>query len=378
MSSSLHQSPLFTAWQDPVSGVRSYLLPGHAAPFQQTFYYVNPSISADGRYYWFYCAFPPSGNANYGRCLGVIDFQDGSTRCYPETQFLDASPCVDPANGEAYWCSGVDIWKRGPGANDRVEFVNRLPDSIVRNRRPWRITTHLTFSADKKSLNLDALIGTECFVGEIPLDGSPVRIWQQFDRCYNHGQFSPVDSNLQLIAQDSATNPATGEVRGIDSRMWLIRRDQSAYPLLPKGGNGMQGHEWWSGNGERVWYIHYHRGVEFINIKDVKPGMTEDPPVTLALPSANVSHAHTDSRERWIVADYLPPLENQSGVLFYDRASGKTITIVSFMPYLAPGMSAYHIHPHPQFCLNDEYICYTTTVRGQVDVAFVPVRELLN
>ncbi|MDR1190919.1 MAG: hypothetical protein LBK60_04535 [Verrucomicrobiales bacterium] len=375
----LHLSPLFTPWTDPVSGVTSYLLaPAAAAPFQQSFYYVNPSVSADGRYYWFYCAFPPAGNHNHGRSLAVADFAAGQIRHFPETQFLDASPAVDPLSGEVYWCCGTEVWRRGPGADDAPVFINRLPDAITRHRRPWRVATHLTMSADRQCLNLDALVGIDCYIGVIPLDGTPVRVWQQFDRCYNHGQFSPVDPDLQLIAQDSATNPATGATRGIDNRLWLIRAGAPAYPLLPASGSGMQGHEWWGGSGERVWYIHYHQGVKFITISDARPGMTDDPPATLVWPSANISHAHTDTRERYLVADFLPPLEPTSQVIFRDRATGGECIIVNFMPYLAPGLNAYHLHPHPQFCLNDEYICYTTLVRGRADVAFVPVADLLE
>jgi len=373
------QNPsLFTTWKDPKSGVESHILTRRVAPFQQSFYFVNPSTTSDGRYYWFYCSFPPSGNHNYGRCLGVLDFETGEMHCYPETQFLDASPGVHPETGEVFWCSGLDVWKRGPKPGDRVAHVNRLPEELALGRRPWRVATHLTFSANRKSLNLDAEIGCDCFVGEIPLDGTAVRVWQKFDRCYNHGQFSPTDPELQLIAQDSATNPATGKQTHIDNRMWLIRAGEPAFPIFPKGGSTMHGHEWWSANGERVWYVHYHRGVECVDIKDIRPGMKEDPKPTLAWNLEPVSHAHTDSRERWIVGDVLPPQEKDSCVLFHDRETGRTIPIASFMPYLSPGMSKYHIHPHPQFCLNDEYICYTTMVLGQVDVAFVSVRHLLN
>ena len=38
----------------------------------------------------------------------------------------------------------------------------------------------------------------------------------------------------------------------------------------------------------------------------------------------------------------------------------------------------YHIHPHPQFCGGDRYVCYTTNVLGMVDIAFAPVETLLN
>jgi len=36
-----------------------------------------------------------------------------------------------------------------------------------------------------------------------------------------------------------------------------------------------------------------------------------------------------------------------------------------------------YYHPHPQFVLHDEFICYTTTVRGTLDVALVRVADLV-
>lgn len=155
------ESPLTSAWTDPVSGVESRLLTRHAAPLQQSFYYVNQSFSDDGRFLWIYCAFPPAGNGNQGRSLAVVDFKLQEIRHYPETGFLDASPLVDAATAEVYWCSGVHIWKRGPLAGDEPVLVNRLPQSIARNRRPWRVATHLTFSADRRALNIDAEIGRQ-------------------------------------------------------------------------------------------------------------------------------------------------------------------------------------------------------------------------
>jgi hypothetical protein len=71
----LSTSRLFTPWTNPDSGVTIYLLTEKVAPVQQGFYFVNNSVTDDGRYLWFYCAFPPAGSAAYGRTLGVVDFE---------------------------------------------------------------------------------------------------------------------------------------------------------------------------------------------------------------------------------------------------------------------------------------------------------------
>jgi len=370
-------SPLFTAWRDPVSGVESLLLARHVAPFQQSFYYVNPSFSDDGRFLWFYCAFPPAGSANQGRSLAVADLELNEVRHFPETGFLDASPAVDPATGEAYWCSGPEIWKRGPLASDRPVFVNRLPPALVRNRRPWRLATHLTFSADRRALNFDAEIGRQWFVGHAPLDGGDAVVWQEFDRPYNHGQFSPVDPGLQLINQDSAVDPVTGDCPNYENRMWLLRRGEKAAPIFAdaaSSGAAMHGHEWWSADGRHVWYIHYGRGV-----MRVDPFASGAPKPELMWACDTVSHAHTDASETLIVADCLPgPGTGINRVVFINRKTGREIEIVSHMDYPPEALRRYHVHPHPQFCLRDRYICYTTSVRGRIDVALIPTSRLLD
>lgn len=371
----IEKSPLFSLWADPLSGVESRLLGRRVAPLQQSFYYTNPSFSADGRFLWIYCAFPPAGNGNQGRSLAVVDFKLHEIRHFPETGFLDASPAVDPETAEVYWCSGLDIWRRGPLAADAPVLVNRFPKELARNRRPWRLATHLTFSADRRALNIDAEIGRQWFVGHAPLDGGEVVIWREFDRCHNHGQFSPADPGLQLINQDSAVDPVTGECANYENRMWLVRRDGSAAPIFADAvasGAAKHGHEWWSADGRHVWYIHYGRGVMRVDPFGSRP----EPELMWA--SDTVSHAHADATESYVVADCQPGAATGiSKVIFHNRRTGREVAIVSRMPYPTEALRPYHVHPHAQFCLRDRYICYTTLVDDRVDVALVSVDSLV-
>jgi len=394
LTHSLESSPLFTHWKDPQSGVQSFLLSKRVAPLQQTFYFVNTSFSNDGRYYWFYCAYPPAGSANQGRSLAVIDFHENRVHHYPESVFTDASPAVDPATGEVYWCAGLEIWKRRPEPDATPVLVNRFPSELARNRRPWRLATHMTFSADHQALNLDVEIGNEWYIGHAPLNGGEFVLWQKFDHCYNHAQFSPVDANLQLIAEDHSVNPLTGDIIHYENRLWVIRHGEQARPLFPKplsahahlrGGNphyvgdtphqvtderSMHGHEWWGRDGRHVWYVHYHRGIERLRLGESEP--------ELVWPHHSLSHAHADAAEKYLVADCIPDEDpSMRQVLFRNLTTGREVNIVSRLPLLPPGLTRYHVHPHPQFCLQDRLIAYTTLVRGVVDVAFVPVESLL-
>jgi hypothetical protein len=366
------KSPLLVPWHDPVSGVESLILNERVAPFQQCFYFTIESFSADGRYLWFYCAFPPGGDAYYGKQLAVVDFVDQTVRLFPETQFADASPFVDLENGEVYWTTMLDLWKRGPQLEQKPILVNVFPNEYARNRRPLRVATHLTRSADKKSFAIDAQVGREWLLGDMPLNGDPFRLWQTFDRCYDHAQFSPVDSDLILLAQDAWHDPVTGEKGDVEDRMWLLRRGEKAQPMFPDSPSNMRGHEWWASDGKHVWYVHYGKGVARVPVNGTQSELVWE--------LEKASHAHCDAAGRYIVADCIPPDHSESRVVFLNRETDRAIDVVSDMPYPEPEISAwqrkYHVHPHPRFCLNDSYIIYTTTVRGMVDLALVSVAQL--
>lgn len=363
-------SRLFEAWTDPQSGVTSYLLNERVAPLQLSFYFTNPSFSTDGRTYWFYCAHPPAGAAQNGRTLGCIDFESDSLHWFPETQFFDASPGVDPASGTVYWCTRDAVWRRSPDPAATAEHVNDFPEDLSLGRLTHRLATHLTFNATGTELCIDAQIGNDFFVGAMPIDGGKFELWQQFKRCYNHGQFSPTDPDLMLIAQDYWLHPLTGERFGYDNRMWLIRRGEQATPIFPESPH--VGHEWWAADGQSVWYVEYARGTARV---DVAGGEA-----TMVWPGGRW-HSHSDKTDRYLVGDnHLRDEHRQptgAKVSFYNIETGREVDLVSVMPIPDPYYGWYHVHPHPQFSLDDRYIVYTTTVRGTVDVAMTPVADLI-
>lgn len=45
-----------------------------------------------------------------------------------------------------------------------------------------------------------------------------------------------------------------------------------------------------------------------------------------------------------------------------------------------PGLvgSNYHIDPHPRFVGGEKYVVFTTTVRGEVDLAIIPTSDLIE
>lgn len=225
------------------------------------------------------------------------------------------------------------------------------------------MATHLTRSANGKELFIDAFFGREWVAGSMPLDGGKFEVWQVFDRCYNHAQFSPIDPDLVLIAQDYWYDIATGQRTGYDNRIWLLRRGQEAEPIFaapPK-----IGHEYWDADGEHIWYVDYEAGTEKVNIHTRER--------TNVWPDGTL-HNDTNRNGHFIVGDINEKERHEFRVAFYNIASGQQIDICSAMPQIEP---RYHVHPHPQFCAQDEWIVYTATVNGCADVALVRTADLV-
>ena len=67
-----------------MSGIESFILSAaRVAPIQQSFYFTNTSFSNDGRFLWLYCAFPPGGDAYYGRQLAIVDLEGQRVGVFP-------------------------------------------------------------------------------------------------------------------------------------------------------------------------------------------------------------------------------------------------------------------------------------------------------
>ncbi|MGI5892972.1 MAG: hypothetical protein ACOX6P_00100 [Candidatus Merdivicinus sp.] len=373
----------FTPYTDPVSGVTSYILKNEVAPFQQSFYFTNPSMTLDGRYYWFYCAFPPAGDANYGRTLAVVDFLTDEVHHFPETQFLDGSPLVDVENGEIYWCNKYGVFKRTPNPADPVVRIAVLPPELSKGTI-HRIATHLTFSADKSELVFDAEIGNHWQLGSISLKTGEFHVWKNFDYCYNHAQFNPVDPDLILFAQDFWNDKADGTQYGIKqdetgrrTRLWTIRRGEEPVAWKSEYADGAATHEWWSADGKSIYYVDGKYGAVKINMEtgkylDMHPGGTW--------------HAHSSKDEKYFVGDVMHRQNDgswyrgcASTVNFYNYETGKQVDIITENSslYRPEEPCVYHMDPHPQFLCNDRYIAFTTTVFGKVTAGITVAEDLI-
>lgn len=370
----------FTPYQDPVTGVVTYILKNELAPLTQSFYFVNPSMTEDGRFLWFYCAFPPSGSAGNGRTLGLIDFETDEIVHFPETQFTSSSPAVDPKTGDLYWCNSKGVYKHAPKKGASVVFVASNPFLKASN---GRMATHLTFSADRTELFLDGDMGDRWHMGSLRLADGIYTEWYSRDYCMDHAQFHPTDKDLVLFAEDLWTDKITGEHHTVRTRksdgrylrLWTIRRGEEpvSYPVYE---NHLATHEWWSRQGEKFYYCGGYKHNTGICSYNMNTGETVMEVLSPAW------HGHSCRDDSLFTLD-----ENDefwrgcpSRTAFYNKRTEKKIYIISDNPSLftKEQPSDYHTDPHPQFTADDRYIAHTTTVLGAVQFALTPVDQLIR
>jgi len=364
-------SPLFTPWTDPVSGVTSYILTTRCAPWQQAFYFTNNPVTTDERYMWLYAAYPPSPY----HALGLVDTLEGTVRVYPETAFEAESPWVDPKTGEIFWTVGRDILRRGPRPEDKAVRIGRLPDEILQGRVLQRVVTHLTRSADGRLLNIDITIGDRFMVGAVEIETGKVDIWFQSEKCLRHGQFSPTDPTLMMFCEDWWRDVKTGQHHPYRNRLWMIRENREMWPLFAQSERtGRHSHEWWAPDGKSIWCVDYDLGTFQYDLATGKheiiwPGGT--------------CHSHASADGQHLAGDIGTYQWNQKPcrVAYFNRQTGKEIDIAAALP--PPPFPAnighyYHAHPHPQFVAGDRYVAYTTTVNGVLDLALVPLADLVR
>lgn len=61
-----------------------------------------------------------------------------------------------------------------------------------------------------------------------------------------------------------------------------------------------------------------------------------------------------------------------------NRETGKIVVLAEHAERRDYVGRNYHIDPHPRFCANDRYVVFTTTLLNEIDLAVVPVEQLLQ
>ena len=375
-------SKLFEKRFDKESGIPYYVLTTKACEYQQGFYFINNSMTNDGRYLWFYATVNPVYDG-VARNLGYVDFEtDEIVICYDCIFSGGASPYVDAETGDIYYTFSNKIYKRSPGKNNfaKVLCKPKIEGNVT------RLATHLTRTSDKKHFFLDARVSNRRFVqGIVDMETGDFEYWAESSHSTNHGQINPKDDTLALCAYDLFTDTDTGEIiripkneKGEYERLWLISKDGTRR-MCPAMHNYAT-HEWWADDGKKFYYCCDNYGIYGI---DIETG--ED--ITI-LEGVDPWHSHCTRDEKLFVYDEKK-LERYGGkwyrgcpaaVNLLNRETGKCVKIVTEMPEngaTPENPNNYHIDPHPRFTENEKYIVFTTTELGSVDLAVAVLDEVL-
>lgn len=367
----LDQHPYFSAWTDPESGVVSYILTHHETAVQKSFYFVNTSLSPDGRWLWLEAAYPPAPVRHLAALC--LDPAAPELRVFPHTTINAETPVQDREGNIYFTMSEVctRIWKMDLDGTLEVAFD--IPNDFLQNRKVQRVGTHLTLSADEKLMLIDGKIGNTWYVATVDMHTGAFNVIKEFTRHYNHSQFSPIDPTLFSIAQDHWVDPYTGVQHGYDQRIWLMSTDgerfeaaEPDYYHSAKNAGNQVCHEWWADDGTLCW-IRYKEGAYEMDVhsKEIKH-----------IWKRPLCHAHCDASRRYWVADQSPYFwPEPCQVLFYDRKADQDIAIVTGMPEPFVPRHPYHVDPHPRFINQGSHVLYTTTVLNGVDVALTPVNQ---
>lgn len=366
----------FQLWEDPVTGVKNYILKTRVAAQQMGFYFVNSATDDDCRFLWFYCSFPP---AMY-MTLGVVDFETDEVRHFPHAAWL-SQPVVDPDTGDCIFGNEKGFYLLSPKPEKPIRKICPLPPELTRFGPLVDLGSHLTFTPDRKEIFVDARSGDKWVHGTLELETGIFRVWNVFSYCKTHGQVNPVNGDLALCAEDHWTGMRGGwhdmrtNSRGEFERLWLETRN-GRKRMIPPLDRLMATHEWWNADGTKVYYCRYGGEEDDIVSYDLKTGKQQ---VVAPWPAW---HAYTSLDSRYLCFDEKDVFfrGTASRVCFGDTVTQKRVYIVSANPAMATkaSPSPYELDPHPRFVAKDRYICHTIAVNGYTEVAMCPVAPLID
>ena len=381
MMKTVKTSRHFKEHVDQVTGAKSYLLSTEVAIQQQGFYFVNPSMSTDGRYLWFMCSYPPANQ----KSLGLVDFLTDEIYHFPETAGAGESSLVLEETGDVLFTNSLGIFKRSPNPAEPTVKLWAVPKEIAIGNLPAHLCTHLTRSADGQELLLDAMVGFDRFVvGSINIYTGEYTEWYRPDYRRNHAQFHPTDKDLVLFAEDHFTNPVDGSsmpIRfnedGIYMRLWTMRRGEKEPTLHPPIGKYAT-HEWWSPDGK--WLLYCHATMEYgICGKNIETGEEK------VFFHTRPWHAHCTRDMSAFVADQVKDEDGfyrgcASKVEFINMNTNKAVDIITLNPRYntKANQNIYHTDPHPRFVGDDKYVVFTSTVSGKLAVTVAVVEDLVE
>ncbi len=371
----LSKHPYFEEYQDPKTGVVSYILKERVGEVQKNLYFTEfGGITKDEKYMWFRCCDWPK----HGDTLAVVslDPENPFIRRFNGAGGTDSGTIGNIVNVDGnyvFFSSGSALYKIDVDGN--ITKLFEIGQDFINYRRFEQLSTTCSVNSTGELVLFDMRIGDKSYVATGNLKTGEIKHIHKFYRYYNHAMFSPTDPDLFIIDQEWQRDPNSGERFDIDKRIWLMDTQGTRLEAIDpenwfRHNDSIYCHDFWSQDGWICWpdIIEY---VYEYNVETKEKNMVWKRPLC---------HAHTLYRKYWVGDDnpyswaYEP-----CKVWFFDRESGKEIEIFSSMPYPIRGGLTYHLDPHPSFSPKGTYVVSLTTVNnGVADVAITPTDALIK
>jgi len=372
-------SSLFHKETDPESGVVSYVLNDNlVAPNQQSVYFVNKSMTEDGRFLLFWTSEDETRTKALNRAYAVIDFARDTiyTLDFPRNQYFNFYS-IDPKTDRLYYVIEDGVFYRDLKKNPHKGIkVCNIPQGLKDEGVVDYFFTHLTMTDDATKIFVDNRLPNQdkWLQGAIDIKNKKWERWTTTDFHINHGQINPKRDTIALCAQELGWTSVNGEFHtiqyenGIYPRLQLVTKSGIREMVPPMDGFAM--HECWDVQGDGFYWC--GRGGVFYCDLDTREQVKVSPKGVHAMMSIDKNLVVSDVT---IGKDYRG---HPWKVYLYDRTQEEGIWVCSYMPGIASPekQSKLHPDPHPQFVCGDKYIVWTKMRSDhRMDLAITPVAE---
>lgn len=373
-------SKLFEKITDPESRAVSFRLKkGVAAPNQQGTYFVNKSMTEDGRFLLFETAPVEWGLEKVSKSHAVVDFLRDTVIALPFTSM--GIPYLDTEEDKIYFGNKSGIFVINLLENPQKEIkLFPLPEEYRKEGGLKSICTHFTLSHDKTLLFVDSRFSKAHFAwGAFNLKTGKWEKWgEENEYCINHGQIHPFRNDLALCAHETGWYDKNGKRQkiklwdGVYPRLFLMEKGKRT--MIPAQ-NNYATHERWDEQGEGFYWC--SSGVYYCDLATMKQ-QEVSPYGNHAMMSIDRNNVVSDDR----IGSYYRGCHWR--VWFWDRNASEGLYISFAMPGIGTPKEQSRIHPdpHPHFVCGDKYIVWTQMDTSRtVNLVLTPtagLKELIN
>lgn len=379
----IRESSLLTPIKDPATGVTSYQLenPGR---IQNNYYFTVPSTTADDRYLSIVSTHPGDREQN----IWLADFEKNTLRPVTTKGFAVESMILDEERGKIWYAQNGAVYGQAieDTEPDRGELLFTFPEEIAKGRPVVGFSNHITYNHDGSRFAFCGSVDGLWYIGFYDLREKAAHIVHTAVGKATHVQYAPDASNNILFCHDWWISPETGRYYDWDHRLWLYEdASKTVRPVYliehapnPNGGH-KPFHEFWSRDGKAIYLCDMPQGV-------VRHDPKAPESFELVWPGAHC-HAHCNAKGTRFVSDINPygwPRGENAQVAYCDTETGREGYIARNLPP-APIFSCqrqydrhYHPHPHPSFSASENYVNYTSTMDGGLNVRLAFAEDIFG